>query len=105
MRYGRFTVLSLSFILTGLLAASLAPWSISAVVNSCLEPAELGLAAADTATAGLAGDAAVAVEADTGSGWRFWAPGASRFMAMPRAASRTSCNPPGAHSGRAPPLA
>lgn len=93
------------FILAGLLAASLAPWSGPAVVASCPEPAERALAETRAAMPTLHGDVAVAVDAITQSGWKPCALDASRFMAAAPAVPRTDCDPLGAHSGRAPPLA
>ena len=105
MRCGRLTVLSFALVLAGLLAASLTPPSISAAVTSCLEPAELRFAEAGAAAPTVDGDAVVVVDAITKAAWRLCAPGASRFMATPPALSAASCDPLGAHSGRAPPLA
>lgn len=105
MRCDRLTVLSFALLFAGWLAASLMPPSISAAVTSCFEPAEPGLAEAGTAAPTVDGDAVVAVDAITKTGWRLGAPGASRIMATPPALSAASCDPLGAHSGRAPPLA
>ena len=49
MRCGRLAVLSFALVFAGLLAASLTPPSVSAVITSCLEPAELSLAEAGAA--------------------------------------------------------
>jgi hypothetical protein len=105
MRCGRFTVLFFASILTGLLAASLAPWPISAAVTSCLELSELSLSGAGASPPAIDGDAVIAVEALTKTSWKLCAPGASRFIATPPAVSRADCDPLGAHTGRAPPLA
>ena len=94
-----------AFILAGLVAASLAPWPIPAAVTSCPEPAERTLAEAGAAHPSLHGDVAVAVDAITQGGWKPCTPDASRFMATALALPHASCDPLGAHIGRAPPRA
>jgi hypothetical protein len=104
MRCGRFTLPFFAVILAGLVAMSLVPWSISAAVTNCLEPADLTLVEAGAATPTIDGEAAVAVEAVTKTRWRFCAAGASCFVATP-ALSRPNCHLLDTHTGRAPPVA
>ena len=105
MRCDRFTVLPFAWLLAGLLAASLAPSSTSAVVTSWIEPVALAVADARTAAATLDGDAAVDLDAITHNGWSLRAPHACTRMVSALAPSHFDCDPLGAHSCRAPPLA
>lgn len=100
MRWDRFTVLFLA----GLLAASPSPWPISAVVTTCVEPTEFGLAEAGPVTSPIDGDPVTGIDGITKTGSRPGAPTWSSAMVTALALAPADCGPLGAHSGRAPPL-
>jgi hypothetical protein len=100
MRWDRFTVLFLA----GLLAASLSPWPIPAVVTTCIEPADLGLADAGNAPSAIDDDAVVGGDAIGKTGSRPGVPASSSAVATASVLAPADCDPLGVHSGRAPPL-
>ena len=105
MRCGRFAVLSFAFVLTGLLAASLARSSTSTVVACCVESVDIGLAGAGTATPMPDGDAPFAEHGIGNGGFELCGPAAARLAATPLTIPSTGRDALDAHSGRAPPLA
>ena len=96
-------VLTLVWLLAGLLAVSLTPGPISAAVNSSIESAELRLADADAATPTTDADVVVPFEAAMQNGWHVGEPGASRFVATAALRRAQPCVR-GAQCDRAPPL-